>query len=343
MHDWCARLAGELAAGGHVVMVTAIEVQGSAPCAPGAKLLVGERQVLGTIGGGNLEFLAIDQARKLIQSGRVMLRQSLPLGPLLSQCCGGRVQLLYERLGAEDAPRFKAAAAMGGYFETSLDPDCYRRVHVPGPPQSRTAGGPPSSRLARGIWIEAVSRPLPQVVIFGGGHIGKALAAVLGQAPCVLQIVDGRPEVADYFKGTLDVVVPASAGDLGCWWQPASLAVILTHSHEIDYQWTRAILLRGDFGFCGLIASATKRARFLRRLRTDGVPETAIAGLTSPIGLAGISVKDPGLVAISIAGQLLPLLSQPQSRSAGGCGGCVERPEANPAPGLDRVARFGRG
>ena len=70
---------------------------------------------------------------------------------------------------------------------------------------------------------------------------------------------------------------------------------------------TRAALLRPPVGFVGLIGSATKRARFLSRLEKDGVGAAARARLTSPIGVAGVTGKEPDVIAIATLAQLLQL------------------------------------
>lgn len=322
MHDWCEVLASELARGKSVVMVTAIEVLGSAPCAQGAKLLVSSEGISGTVGGGNLEFTAIEQARKLATSDRRSLLQSLPLGPVLSQCCGGRVTLLFERFEPEEAGQFARAAAHGGYFSTRVRPEAYLRQHQSAD-LSSDALIEQTSQLVDDNWTEPVRRPRRQVVIFGGGHIGKALVQVLRQAPCDLLVVDPRAEVAEDLASLAPVVPAASTEALEQWWRPSSIAVILTHSHELDYLWTREILRRRDAAWCGLIGSKTKRARFLRRLRADGVPEPRIAELVCPIGLPGLNSKHPGVVAISTAAQLLPLLANLSHARAGQSCSCA--------------------
>ena len=79
-------------------------------------------------------------------------------------------------------------------------------------------------------------------------------------------------------------------------------ALVMTHSHDLDFAVIEAVLRRGDASFCGLIGSDTKRARFVRRLRDTGV---AADGLTCPIGIAGIGGKEPRTIAIAVAAQLL--------------------------------------
>jgi xanthine dehydrogenase accessory factor len=84
-----------------VVMVTLVEVRGHAPRDIGAKMLVTDDQTFCTIGGGNLEAVAIEMARGMLQSQtRGVLRQTLRLTQEQSlfgvQCCGGEVELLFE-------------------------------------------------------------------------------------------------------------------------------------------------------------------------------------------------------------------------------------------------------
>ncbi|WDR05036.1 xanthine dehydrogenase accessory protein XdhC [Devosia rhodophyticola] len=73
------------------VMAQLSEVRGSSPRAQGTFMLVGETSEFGTIGGGTLEYMVLDQARRLIRSGENMTRLDVPLGPEIGQCCGGRV------------------------------------------------------------------------------------------------------------------------------------------------------------------------------------------------------------------------------------------------------------
>jgi xanthine dehydrogenase accessory factor len=81
--------------------------------------------------------------------------------------------------------------------------------------------------------------------------------------------------------------------------------LVLTHEHALDLRITEAILRRGDFAFCGLIGSRTKRAQFTRRLAARGVPASAIARLTCPVGAAGIDDKAPEVIAAAVIAQLL--------------------------------------
>jgi xanthine dehydrogenase accessory factor len=89
---------------------------------------------------------------------------------------------------------------------------------------------------------------------------------------------------------------------------PGAFFLVLTHEHDLDLRITEVILRRGDFGFLGLIGSATKRQRFIHRFEQHGVSAQAIARLTCPIGVEGIRGKEPAVIALAVVAQLLQVL-----------------------------------
>jgi xanthine dehydrogenase accessory protein XdhC len=92
-----AILGQALRAGEPVILVAISKAQGSTPRDTDARMLVTREQSHGTIGGGQLEFHAIDVAREMIAAGSTAETLDLPLGPHLGQCCGGRVELSLRR------------------------------------------------------------------------------------------------------------------------------------------------------------------------------------------------------------------------------------------------------
>lgn len=149
-----------------------------------------------------------------------------------------------------------------------------------------------------------------RVAVFGAGHVGKAVVRLLSDLPCRVSWIDAREaEFPAALPPHVERVVadpPEDAvGDL-----PAGADVlVMTHSHQLDYQVVEAALRRGDFPYVGLIGSRTKRARFVARLASRGLPEERIASLTCPIGLPGVGGKFPAEIAIAVAAQLLQLRS----------------------------------
>src|SRR3990172_1837492 len=89
-HDWLPALAELRDKNIPCVLITVMEAKGSTPREAGAKMVVTSDRQFGTIGGGNLEFQAVAEARKLLADAAVeAATKSYPLGPALAQCCGG--------------------------------------------------------------------------------------------------------------------------------------------------------------------------------------------------------------------------------------------------------------
>jgi xanthine dehydrogenase accessory factor len=144
------------------------------------------------------------------------------------------------------------------------------------------------------------------VYLFGAGHVGRALAEILGQLPCRAIWIDER---RDAFPPSVPAnVATLRAGDPAAEAARAAkgaYVLVMTHSHARDQAIVEAVLRRGDFAYLGLIGSATKRARFAARLRAAGIGEAALARLVCPIGAEGIPGKEPGVIALAAAAEIM--------------------------------------
>jgi xanthine dehydrogenase accessory protein XdhC len=195
-------------------------------------------------------------------------------------------------------------------------------LEVPlGPEIGQCCGGFVSLRLRRAddalrAELEAIEQAedekLPLVLLFGAGHVGKALASALAPLPLRVRWIDGRagefpdppipgPEVV-ISERALAAVDAAPAG---------ASYLVLTHSHALDSMVCAAVLQRGDFAYLGLIGSRTKRARFERGFRDLGIPEDRIARLVCPIGGNRIKDKRPAVIAAMTAAELICALAAP--------------------------------
>jgi xanthine dehydrogenase accessory factor len=247
------------------VIVTILSVEGSAPRDAEAKMVVDDDKIYDTIGGGNLEYQAIDRARKMLRAGRhAIVRESFTLGSDLTQCCGGKVELLFECLPATNF----------------------------------------------------------NIVLFGAGHVGRALITILSELPCRVTCIDPRESfitaLRDQVSGSNIDLVKMQNPEIDVEKCPENaFYLIMTHSHELDVQLVEAILSRNDFRFCGLIGSKSKAAKFRSRLKRKQFRKEEINRLTSPVGMDNIPGKRPMEVAVSIAGQLIAMqhtLSQEKSQ-----------------------------
>ena len=252
---------------GPAVRIVVERVQGSGPREPGAWMAVCASATVGTIGGGRLEFDAIADARALLAGEAVPLQRRFALGPSLGQCCGGVVWLRYERLANNDIERLRLQL---------LDA---QRAHMP-------------------------------VALFGGGHVGAAIVQVLGTLPVRTHWIDSRDEV---FPAELPGNALAEHSDpvhgAVPTLEPGSRVLIMSFSHAEDLDLVAACLKRrreqGDLPFVGLIGSRTKWATFRRRLEARGFTAAELAGVTCPIGVPGVVGKEPEVIAVAVAAQLM--------------------------------------
>lgn len=90
------------------VVAELVVVRGSSPRDEGAFMVIAAEAMIGTIGGGALEYMVIDRARQVLRDGEHGDSLDIPLGPEIGQCCGGRVDVALKRVSAAEARRLVA-------------------------------------------------------------------------------------------------------------------------------------------------------------------------------------------------------------------------------------------
>jgi xanthine dehydrogenase accessory factor len=319
MEDWlfaAARDAGLDAA--PRILVTVAAVEGSVPREPGAKMLVDAVRQWGTVGGGHLELRGVETARAMLEHGETRRLERFPLGPSLGQCCGGVVHLAFELADAAHLAALAARADEDSWRLAALDgaPDLAlfdargRLVHGGAAPDFTRGDGTHIMRGPDGRrWlVDAVEAPRARLMLFGAGHVGAAIVRALAGLPCRVTWVDERE---DLFPAQLPANVSVEATDT-----PEALAeqapagtsfLVMTHSHALDQRLAETILKRPSFGadWFGLIGSDTKRKQFEHRLRERGVDATRLDAMVCPVGVPGIEGKQPAVIAVAVAAQLL--------------------------------------
>ena len=270
---------------GTAVMVTVAAAEGSTPREEGARLIVTPEGFHGTIGGGTLEWKALAAAQSALGKPAGVSFSSHALGPDLGQCCGGRVKLateVFDRAALESV-RGLAAREEAGPFEI--------------------AGRVPGLAIA-----EHFGERKRTILLFGAGHVGRALILALAPLPFKVHWIDARPKsFPSHVPGNVTLFSPQDPEALVASAPSGTMAMVMSHSHALDLAITAAALANPNIAHVGLIGSSTKRARFEKRLREAGIAEERISGLICPIGVEGISSKEPSAIALSTAAQLLVL------------------------------------
>lgn len=289
-----------VSAHGRVARVVIAGFVGSSPREVGAAMLVWADGQSGTIGGGALEFQAAQDARAALQTGDDRL-SSHALGPDLGQCCGGRVVLWREVYDAERLEGLKGQPVIARPTDGSGMPLAVKRLLA----RTRGEGIAPQPQLLQGWMVEPVDTPTLPVWIWGAGHVGRALVSVLTPLPGFnITWIDTAAErfPDDVPEGV--TVLPAARPELLMDHAPRDAHhLILTYSHALDLSLCHAALARG-FASAGLIGSATKWARFRKRLAELGHSAQTIGKITCPIGDPTLG-KHPQAIAVGVAGRLL--------------------------------------
>ncbi len=254
-----------LHSGEAAIVVEVIAAQGSVPREAGTRMLVCTDRAIGTVGGGHLEWKAVQHAREMLRTGECAPRsEHYPLGPALGQCCGGAVTLGFSLLDQSVMSRWAATAPL---FHLQL----YGAGHV-----GRAVATLLAMLDVRVDWIDEREQEFPATTALGSAwpaHVRRVCV------DAVEAEVDSAP--------------------------PGAFFLVLTHQHDLDLRITEAILKRGDFGFLGLIGSRTKRQRFVHRFEARGISPDSIAKMVCPIGIEGIAGKEPEVIAVAAVAQLL--------------------------------------
>ncbi|CAG9264638.1 xanthine dehydrogenase accessory protein XdhC [Paraburkholderia unamae] len=349
MQAWLSDLQQLLAHGDAAVLVTVARVEGSAPREAGTKMIVTREAARHTIGGGHLEWKAIEIARQVLRDGmrtpHARRLERLALGPSLGQCCGGAVVLAFERLDVADLGWIATLARRLATGASTVRSVSFRSSRN-GSPEGHAAAT--SAAAATDAVMLSEPEPAAQapdcllwetggttlltetiapndfpVVLFGAGHVGAALVRVLGTLPCRVLWVDERdaafptPEAFALLNAPNVAIdandAPDEAVDTA---PPGTSFIVMTHDHSRDLDLAERILRRGDFVFFGMIGSHTKRKQFEHRLAARGIDPMQIARMNCPLGVDGIVDKSPEVIAVSAAAQLLQAIEAAKLASA---------------------------
>ena len=158
------------------------------------------------------------------------------------------------------------------------------------------------------VLFECFAETRVNIMLFGAGHVGKALLPVLSTLPCKIYWVDSRDdqfpnELTGY--NNVEKVVSEDPQNEVVNMPENSYYIVMTHKHQMDFDICSKILSRNDFKYLGLIGSETKWRRFQRRFTQKGITKNQLEQINCPIGLSEVTGKLPAEIAISIVSEII--------------------------------------
>lgn len=276
-------LAPALLSWDRFAVASVVGVRGSAPRPVGTAMAVGPSgEVIGSVSGGCVEAEVYDLACTVLETGVSELATfgySDDTAFAVGLTCGGSLDVLVQR----DSPPLRAA------LQASVD-------------------GHPVSVLfsAEGRTFVESWMPPPRLLVFGAIDHAAAVAEIGRFLGYHVTVCDARPIFAtpERFPAAHSVVVDWPHRYLASTHTDASTAVVvLTHDPKFDIPVLREALSR-PLAFVGALGSRRTHLERLERLRAEGVPDSSLARLRSPIGL-DLGGRSPAETAVSIAAELV--------------------------------------
>ena len=310
-----------LSRGERVVLCSILASSGSVPRGAGAKMAVLEDgRVLGTIGGGAVERLSIERARRALNDGCSNELRSYNLHPSevagTGMICGGAVTVYFQLFSPEQTENITVLRRWRDLLDRdvdlwlllSLDGDSISEFHVVTRgeiPQDRAGDFSTKAVWKNGVYVEPL-RLAGSVYIFGGGHVGHATVGALSRVGFDCTLFDCRPEFAqsELHPGAHKVIL-GDYQDIAAslTFDEHDYVFIMSHSHKFDY----AILeqaLRQTLAYVGFMGSRRKIAIARDLMHKAGIPDEVVDTVHMPIGLE-IEAETPEEIAVSVAAECI--------------------------------------
>ena len=294
-----------------VAFVEVADAKGSTPREKGAWMLVSPDSIYGTIGGGQLEYMALDEARAVLRSLPSPLRGSFKLRVgsggeqmFARPANDGGLHLRSAPSGALTNPRLAERTILDIPLGPEIGQCCGGRVEV----AISLVDKAKRDALLRAAKADDARRP--RVLIFGGGHVGHALAAAFSLLPVRPVVVETRQEALDGIPADVETRLTPVPEEMVREAPANSAFVVLTHDHALDFLIVAEALKRQDAAYVGMIGSKTKKATFKNWfLKTAGGSEDEFARLVSPIGGDIVKDKRPSVIAALAAAEIMTALA----------------------------------
>ena len=306
-----------------MVLVTVVRADGSTPREVGATMLLRfnpqqKWQQSDTIGGGHLEFQAIEIVQAMLAGSEPRIRfvERFNLSARLGQCCGGVMWLLFEKIPPTVQNTISDGFQLTACYQAWRTGQSILRRISSDAASTWQVGAHPAVSITPEFdqtdthwqWIQSIQPYAMKVMIFGAGHVGEAIVRCLLPIGVQITWVDNRDDIfpLDLMGQVHCISTDIPEAEITHFGRTGAI-LILTHDHQLDLQLCFEALkpTQQPFAYVGMIGSKSKRAIFEKRMQARGYGYTQLQRLICPIGIEGIRSKQPAIIAVSVVAQLL--------------------------------------
>lgn len=288
--DMRPRLFAAADRGEPVALVTIVAAEGGGPRGVGAQMAVTSTDAGGFLSGGCIEADVILHGRATLTDGsprRIVYGRGSPYVDTRLPC-GGRLDLLVERLDPDDP----ALAAL-----RKAEEDRRAVVYV-------SDGNLRSVRPAQTTGEDGrLYRPSQRLIVVGGDPFALAIASLGVSEGWTVDLLRPKgpqtppPFPVGYHRGDIPETLAVLAPD------PWTAVAIATHDSDLDHQ-ALVGALRSPAGYVGVLGARRRLPERLERLTAAGVTPAHLERLRAPIGL-DIGARSPAEIAISVIGEII--------------------------------------
>lgn len=310
--DFWKFVESKLSNGQSLVLMVVAEIDKSSPGKPGFKLALAEDgEIIGTIGGGPMEYLLVEEAKtflkqkKEIRVVRSLLHKRGGIGEKSGLICGGRQSTILFSLSKKKISLVrKIIASIEKQKNCSLFLD-KKNISIQRTNSSDGKIEFHSSEPIKFSYSEIIGNP-NRLLIFGGGHIGLALSKIMADLDFFVVAFDSRENVSTVQKNIFaDQIIISDYENISSKisFKENDFAVVVTTRCHSDYIALKSIL-QNKLKYIGLMGSKTKTKNIFHQLKKDGVSEERLKSIRTPIGL-NIGADTPAEIAVSIASEII--------------------------------------
>jgi xanthine dehydrogenase accessory factor len=294
-------LRAAIAAGKPSVLVTLHTVEGGGPRPPGTQMLFTDGSVSGFLSGGCVEGDVALHAAQTLDDGepRHLVYGEGGPWPDIRLLCGARIELLVERVSADDPAAVTLLALMDARGPASWITDgVNRRV------EAGVAGEPACAVGLQPFQLHRLYEPTPRLIVVGADPTALAVAALGAQAGFETTLVRPKgPQAAPGLPGVAYTRAEPAAAMAAIGVDPWTSIAVATHDWDVD-QAALLAALPSPAPYVGVLGARRRLPERLHRLRAAGVGEEQLRRLKAPIGL-DLGGKAPWEVAVAVIGEMV--------------------------------------